>query len=355
MGGEIMTQPKVSVVIPIWNTEKYLEKCLASIVNQTLKDIEIICVNNGSTDSSAQIIDKFAQQDSRIKVITIEHGYLSDARNKGTEQVTGKYLYFCDSDDWLELTAFEELYNYSEKLDLDFCFLQENRIYEGETELANIKHRLLSIYGCDEEQVYTYHNMKNIFLPRLETWLHFYKTEFYKKENLYFPSKTFYEDVVVHFKSIFLASKIGFYHKPLYYHLMRKTSALEISHNTAEKLDSVVFLESLFDFLKERKLLDTYKKDYIDFMFAQMEYHRTNCSVNYQHSLIQKFKKFVTKNKEILSYIQSNKNYKTKYKNILQNGKNKSKLKPVFNFIKAYLLFPWYVYKTYKLVQKGLK
>ena len=103
---------KVSVIIPVYNVEKYLRKCLESVVNQTLKDIEIICVNDGSTDSSALILDEYARNDNRIKVYTQENQGQGAARNMALELAQGDYIAFVDSDDWLEVSALEELYKF---------------------------------------------------------------------------------------------------------------------------------------------------------------------------------------------------------------------------------------------------
>ena len=103
--------PKVSVIIPVYNVEKYLVECLNSVTNQTLKDIEIICVNDGSTDNSADILDNYAQKDSRIIVIHKENEGVSVARNLGIDKSTGEYLMFVDSDDILTLTACQKAYD----------------------------------------------------------------------------------------------------------------------------------------------------------------------------------------------------------------------------------------------------
>ena len=104
-----MNNIKVSVIVPVYNCEKYLKKCLDSLVNQTLKDIEIICVNDGSTDNSGRILEEYT--DSRIKIITKENGGLSSARNAGIAVAKGEYLGFVDSDDWVDLDFYEKLYN----------------------------------------------------------------------------------------------------------------------------------------------------------------------------------------------------------------------------------------------------
>lgn len=105
---------KVSVVIPVYNTE-YLRKALDSIVNQTLKDIEIICVNDGSTDGSLGILEEYKDKDSRIKIFSQENQGQGAARNYGLNEVSGKYTYFMDSDDILELNALKELYDICEE------------------------------------------------------------------------------------------------------------------------------------------------------------------------------------------------------------------------------------------------
>lgn len=103
---------KVTIIIPVYNVEKYLEKCLNSVICQTLKDIEIICVNDGSTDNSQQILKEYAQKDERIKIVDKKNGGLSSARNAGLDAATGEYCYFLDSDDWIELNTLEKLYGF---------------------------------------------------------------------------------------------------------------------------------------------------------------------------------------------------------------------------------------------------
>ena len=93
---------KISVIVPVYNMEKYLVRCLESIVNQTYPDLEIICVNDGSTDSSAKILETYASKDKRIKLITKENGGLSSARNAGINAATGEFITFVDSDDWIQ-------------------------------------------------------------------------------------------------------------------------------------------------------------------------------------------------------------------------------------------------------------
>ena len=96
--------PKISVIVPIYNVEKYLAKCLDTILAQTFSDIEIICVNDGSTDNSRKILSEYAKKDSRIKIVDKKNGGLSSARNAGMKVAQGEFISFIDSDDWIDET-----------------------------------------------------------------------------------------------------------------------------------------------------------------------------------------------------------------------------------------------------------
>lgn len=126
-----MSTPKISVIIPVYNVGPYLRECLDSVVNQTLRDIEIICVNDGSTDNSGAILVEYAARDERIIVITQKNRGLSAARNVGIDAAKGKYIYFIDSDDYIDLDALEVLYNRAEELKLDMLFFDFVYFYDG--------------------------------------------------------------------------------------------------------------------------------------------------------------------------------------------------------------------------------
>ena len=101
---------KISVIVPVYNVEKFIKRCLDSIINQTMRDLEIILVNDGSTDNSGKICDEYAQLDNRITVIHKENGGLSSARNTGLDVATGEWIAFVDSDDYIEKNMYEVLY-----------------------------------------------------------------------------------------------------------------------------------------------------------------------------------------------------------------------------------------------------
>ena len=130
---EQIQSPKVSIIVPTYNNENYLAKCLFSLVEQTLKDIEIIVVNDGSTDNTASILEVFAQYDKRFKVITQANLKQGAARNNGMKLATGEFIGFVDSDDWVDLDYFEKLYNSAKKHNSDIALATNIRIGNGKT------------------------------------------------------------------------------------------------------------------------------------------------------------------------------------------------------------------------------
>lgn len=122
---------KFSVIVPCYNVERYLPKCIESLCKQSLKDIEIILVDDGSPDNSGRICDEWAEKDKRIQVIHKSNGGVSAARNDGLIMATGEYVIFCDSDDWMDNDALENLYNKAEETDADIVIGDVSQIYEG--------------------------------------------------------------------------------------------------------------------------------------------------------------------------------------------------------------------------------
>jgi glycosyltransferase involved in cell wall biosynthesis len=123
---------KVSVIIPVYNVEKYLGQCIDSVIQQTLPDIEIICVNDGSTDGSSEILENYAKKDTRIRIINKENGGLSSARNAGLDTAEGEYVYFLDSDDYIVKDAMEKCYAKAKSEDLDLVRFEAESFFETE-------------------------------------------------------------------------------------------------------------------------------------------------------------------------------------------------------------------------------
>ena len=152
----MINNPKVSVIVPVYNVEKYLKRCLDSLINQTLKDIEIIVVNDGSTDNSLDILNKYAENDSRIKVIDKENSGVSDCRNIAMKQMKGKYIMFVDSDDWIDNNALEIMYTKieEEKSDVVMCTYMREFTNHSKEKIFNLPE--IELYEKDEIKVTNY-------------------------------------------------------------------------------------------------------------------------------------------------------------------------------------------------------
>lgn len=122
--------PKISIIVPIYNTEKYLQRCIDSILNQTFKDFELILVNDGSTDLSGKIIEDYARKDKRIKTLHIENSGQGAARNRGLDIATGDYIGFVDSDDWIHMQMYEFMYNSILKYNADIVQVGHEIVYD---------------------------------------------------------------------------------------------------------------------------------------------------------------------------------------------------------------------------------
>lgn len=206
---------KVSVIVPVYNVEKYLKRCVESILSQTMKNLEIILVDDGSTDQSGIICDEYAKKDSRIKVVHKKNGGLSSARNAGLAIAQGKYVGFVDSDDDIENIMYERMYETIEKENVDFVMSDYIRIPgNGETYLKTLE---------IEKGRYDRNNIREKIFPQLimsgnleygpllSVWHCMYRTDFLRKYNLKFDEEVRWSE-----DNIFSAF-VGYYASSFYY------------------------------------------------------------------------------------------------------------------------------------------
>ena len=212
----------VSVIIPVYNVEKYLEKCLDSVLSQTFKNLEIILVDDGSTDGSSKIIDTYSLKDSRIKVIHKENGGVSSARNKGLEVATGEYVCFIDSDDIIEENFIEELFNelISSNSDISMCPIRwiDETVYKV-SELENekvfetkdlLKH--FFVEGVLKELLYA-------------PWNKLFNRSILK-DSYFNTNYALGEDILFVFEVLLKSNKLCFTNKTSYGYIQRYTSAM---------------------------------------------------------------------------------------------------------------------------------
>ena len=227
---------KISVIIPVYNVEKYLKRCLDSVINQTYKNLEIILVDDGSTDSSGRICDEYAKKDKRIIIIHKENGGLSDARNKGLDICTGDYISFIDSDDWIEINYFEILLekilcNYNDISCCDYLRTDKYITYTNFNEKIKIK----ECYGID---------ILKIFLEKelVSAWAKLFKKEIF--EDLRFPIGKINEDIATIFIAFSKANRIVNINRKLYFYY-KNTSSITKSKFTAKNLDLLTAWEEV--------------------------------------------------------------------------------------------------------------
>ena len=209
--------PKISVVLPIYNVEKYLEKCIETVLKQTYSNIEIILVDDGATDSSPQICDKYAKLDNRIRVIHKVNGGLSDARNAGTAVATGEYITYIDSDDYVTETYVEYLYSLIEKYQTKVALCTHTIVFEGgkEVALGNGEQEVLDAEKCLERMLY--HDVIDT-----SAWGKIYAIDLARQ--ISFPKGKLFEDIGTTYKFFLASGKIACGYEPQYFYGIRKNS-----------------------------------------------------------------------------------------------------------------------------------
>lgn len=238
---------KVSIIVPVYNVEKYLRKCLNSLINQTLKDIEIICINDGSTDKSLEILEEYKNRDSRIILLNQENSGQSIARNNGIKKATGEYLGFVDPDDWVDLDYYEKLYNAASTNDTDIAV-------GGIIRVTGIKKK--KFLNFEKETITDNTNLKFELCDVPEksyVWNKIYKTEKLKEIGLEFEKGIFYEDCIFTPQALFYLGEIVTVPNIHYYYLRRGNSTVKQRSEKANA-DSVYAHKKANDFIKEHNI-----------------------------------------------------------------------------------------------------
>ncbi len=219
---------KVSVIVPIYKVEKYLERCIESIRNQTYSNLEILLVDDGSPDRCPQMCDSYAQADDRIIVIHKRNGGLSDARNAGIERASGDYLIFVDSDDWIHKQFVEVMVEMIETGHVRMAVCGYQYVYEGneyqdtESELPSLLIQVRKLTSLEAQEMY----FADDFLRTTFTvaWNKIYARELF--QNIRYPQRKLHEDEFTTFKLIHETEEVCFLNVPLYYYLSRTDSIM---------------------------------------------------------------------------------------------------------------------------------
>ena len=285
-------EPLISVIVPVYNVEQYVETCIQSIINQTYKNLEIILVDDGSTDCSGKICDDMARQDKRIRVIHKENGGLSDARNIGIDYATGKLITFVDSDDYLTEKMIEKLYTskVAHEAQISCCllrFVSENppkdvssafKTSEGESSCLSQSEALKKMLKQSE----ILHS----------AWAKLYDTELF--QNIRYPKGELYEDFGTTYKLFALSGRVAFIRIEGYCYFMRPGS-IQNSKFTKKKMAELKFAKE--------------QKEYLDTRFPQLEVATTDRLVSTCFHIlfsIMRQKEFAAERKEVEQIIKDN-------------------------------------------------
>lgn len=249
------SSPDISIIIPVYNVEKYLRECLNSIVNQTFKNIEVICINDGSTDRSLEILREYEQKDDRFVVISQENKGVSAARNTGIDRAKGEYIMFVDSDDWIANNACERVYNTAKAKNCDILLFSH---YKFTNYSYTSDGRLLDLYIASQGQCITFEQFSEfIILSPCESWGKLYRTDFIKQNKLQFPMQIqFGEDRVFYLEACIKAKSICVLFEHLYYYRFDSNGSLV--HNSKTSLPHLykmhIAIKHIIDFANiERK------------------------------------------------------------------------------------------------------
>ena len=253
--------PKVSVIVPFYNVEGYIEKCLDTLVNQTLEDIEIILVNDGSKDNSILIAKKFLEKyPKKIVYLEKENGGLSDARNFGIPYAKGEYIAFLDSDDYVEKNMYEEIYNLAKKENSDMvqCNFYWEYIDKNKKKIGDMQ---------------KYSNKKELITKgRVEAWNKLIKREILENEEIRFPKGLRYEDVEFTYKLAPYLEKVSFIDKPFIHYIQRQNSISNSQNErTAEIFD---ILDNVIKYYKEKNIYEEYKNE-LEYIYVKTVFCRS--------------------------------------------------------------------------------
>ena len=245
--------PKVSVIVPIYNVEKYLEKCINSLLSQTLEDIQIILVNDGSKDNSGNIAREYEKNNkNRIIYVEKENGGLSDARNYGLKYATGDFIAFLDSDDYIEKNAYEEMYNKAIEENADY--VECDFIWEFPNKIR-------------EDKQYPYKNKKEMFsFVRVVAWNKLIKRQLITDNNLEFPKGLRYEDVEFTYKLIPFINKFTYVDKPFIHYVQREGSIANVQNERTAEIFTV--LDNVIEFYKKNNIYEEYRNE-LEYNYAR--------------------------------------------------------------------------------------
>ena len=246
--------PKVSIIVPIYNVEKFLSRCLESLINQTLKDIEIICINDGSTDNSHNILKRYAQKDNRIIILKQNNKGVAAARNLGLKNAQSDYIGFIDSDDWIDLNYFEKLYDAIKNTDSDIACCSIKRVYKYKKSWRLKVNDQIII--TDTQEKFNYLNIPS----QCFTVNKLYKKNELEKFKLKFIEGKYYEDIPFTIECITKLKKMVTVPDICYYYWSNKQSIVKLQNNR-KRMDFIWAWDYMLNFVRNNNIKINYKDE----------------------------------------------------------------------------------------------
>ena len=234
----------VSIIVPIYNVEQFLDRCIDSVVKQTYKNLEIILVNDGSTDSSLEICKRWKNKDKRIILVNKKNGGLSDARNSGIDKSNGEFLYFLDSDDFIENNTIELMMKKMAEHNSEIVISNRYHYYDNGKKIIKFKMEKNDLILDTETSLFELNNFKYYDMSACSK---LFKKDLF--EQIRFPIKKLCEDFYVMYKILEKSKKIIYISTPLYYYYQREGS---ISKNKNMNIDFVIAAKEQMEYLEEK-------------------------------------------------------------------------------------------------------
>lgn len=336
-----MKKIKVSVIVPVYNVESYVEYCLDSLINQTLKDIEIVIVNDGSTDNSEKLVKKYCEKDNRIKYYYKENGGLSSARNYGLTKATGEYILFVDSDDFIDCDMLEKMYEKANSTKSEVVICPVTYIYDTKVVKDKIKDE--SVFGYNIKK-------KPEMLKHINcvAWNKLIKKDLFDKTKILFPEGIWFEDLPTMYPLMLEANKISLVNIPFYNYRCQRQGAIT-SLVDPRNAHMLIGCKKALDYYrkktKNKEILLQMEKKCISYISSR--YHIFIKSKNYKVSkeYINAVSKFFRDNIE---------NWKDKVDDVWMQKRVRLFMKNPILF-KIYLLFPTMFLKLISKMIKLLK
>lgn len=284
---------KVSVIIPVYNVEKYIGKCIDSVINQTYRDIEIICVNDGSTDNSLNILRDYAQKDNRIIIISQENQGAAIARNNGLNNAKGDYICFLDSDDYVEYTFLETMYKQITLQNSDMCLCKSKYVFNDKLVYchSDIKTEIL------HKPIFSVQDIPDkIFqICSIPCFTKLYRTEFIKNNGLEFQNLKSSNDVFFNTSTLVLANRITYVDE--YLVISRREREGSISNSRGKHVFCILkAVSALKDLLVKKDLFKTVEKSFYEFCQMTFLYEAQCCmDKQLQKDFMREVKEFLPK------------------------------------------------------------